>query len=144
MIDRREEIVPGKHYDVVVIGSGVGGYTAAIRAGQLGLKTACVSCIWREDAGRNSSGGSPTICAIGAQPLDRIEAADGLQFASIEYRSIFFTFYWNYWNGTKLGAVNENLNSQNNHSAKLEVGYGNEVRSDKRERVRDRPCKLGR
>jgi dihydrolipoamide dehydrogenase len=29
-------------YDVVVIGSGVGGYTAAIRAGQLGLKTACV------------------------------------------------------------------------------------------------------
>src|SRR5271163_3417411 len=30
------------NYDVVVIGSGVGGYTAAIRAGQLGLKTACV------------------------------------------------------------------------------------------------------
>jgi pyruvate/2-oxoglutarate dehydrogenase complex dihydrolipoamide dehydrogenase (E3) component len=29
-------------YDVVVVGSGVGGYTAAIRAGQLGLKTACV------------------------------------------------------------------------------------------------------
>ena len=30
------------NYDVVVIGSGAGGYTAAIRAGQLGLKTACV------------------------------------------------------------------------------------------------------
>jgi dihydrolipoamide dehydrogenase len=29
-------------YEVVVIGSGVGGYTAAIRAGQLGLRTACV------------------------------------------------------------------------------------------------------
>jgi len=29
-------------YDVVVIGSGVSGYTAANRAGQLGLKTACV------------------------------------------------------------------------------------------------------
>jgi dihydrolipoyl dehydrogenase len=29
------------HYDVVVIGSGVGGYSAAIRAGQLGLRTAC-------------------------------------------------------------------------------------------------------
>ena len=29
-------------YDVVVIGSGVGGYTAAIRAGQLGPKTGCV------------------------------------------------------------------------------------------------------
>ncbi|PZV40109.1 dihydrolipoyl dehydrogenase [Mesorhizobium kowhaii] len=30
------------NYDLVVIGSGVGGYTAANRAGQLGLKTACV------------------------------------------------------------------------------------------------------
>ncbi len=29
-------------YDVVIIGSGPGGYVAAIRAGQLGLKTACV------------------------------------------------------------------------------------------------------
>jgi dihydrolipoamide dehydrogenase len=29
-------------FDVIVIGSGPGGYVAAIRAGQLGLKTACV------------------------------------------------------------------------------------------------------
>jgi dihydrolipoamide dehydrogenase len=29
-------------YDLVVIGSGPGGYTAAIRAGQLGMRTACV------------------------------------------------------------------------------------------------------
>jgi dihydrolipoamide dehydrogenase len=29
-------------YDVIVIGSGPGGYVAAIRAGQLGLRTACV------------------------------------------------------------------------------------------------------
>ena len=29
-------------YDVVVIGGGPGGYVAAIKAGQLGLKTACV------------------------------------------------------------------------------------------------------
>ncbi|MEO0673891.1 MAG: FAD-dependent oxidoreductase, partial [Pseudomonadota bacterium] len=28
-------------YDVVIIGGGPGGYNAAIRAGQLGLKTAC-------------------------------------------------------------------------------------------------------
>lgn len=31
-----------KQYDVVVIGAGPGGYVAAIRAAQLGLKTACI------------------------------------------------------------------------------------------------------
>jgi dihydrolipoamide dehydrogenase len=31
-----------KNYDVAVIGSGPGGYVAAIRASQLGLKTACI------------------------------------------------------------------------------------------------------
>src|SRR5512144_3221874 len=31
-----------EHYDVVVIGGGPGGYVAAIRAAQLGLRTACV------------------------------------------------------------------------------------------------------
>ncbi len=30
------------HYDLIVIGSGPGGYVGAIRAGQLGLKTACI------------------------------------------------------------------------------------------------------
>src|ERR1700677_2266503 len=30
------------NYDLIVIGAGPGGYTAAIRAAQLGLKTACV------------------------------------------------------------------------------------------------------
>ena len=29
-------------YDLIVIGAGPGGYVAAIRAAQLGLKTACV------------------------------------------------------------------------------------------------------
>ena len=31
-----------KHFDVVVIGSGPGGYVGAIRAAQLGYKTACI------------------------------------------------------------------------------------------------------
>src|SRR5437764_12250305 len=31
-----------ERYDVVVIGAGPGGYVAAIRAAQLGMKTACI------------------------------------------------------------------------------------------------------
>ena len=34
--------MPDKSYDVIVVGGGPGGYTAAIRAAQLGLETACV------------------------------------------------------------------------------------------------------
>ena len=46
-------------YDVVVIGAGPGGYVAAIRAAQLGLKTACVE-------GRGTLGG--TCLNIGCIP----------------------------------------------------------------------------
>jgi len=31
-----------EHYDVIVIGSGPGGYVSAIRCSQLGLKTLCI------------------------------------------------------------------------------------------------------
>ena len=31
-----------KHYDLIVIGSGPGGYVGAVRAAQLGMKTACI------------------------------------------------------------------------------------------------------
>jgi dihydrolipoamide dehydrogenase len=46
-------------YDVVIIGAGPGGYVAAIRAAQLGLRTACVE-------GRDSLGG--TCLNIGCIP----------------------------------------------------------------------------
>lgn len=39
---RRGYATASEEYDVVVIGAGPGGYVAAIKAGQAGLKTACV------------------------------------------------------------------------------------------------------
>ena len=40
--DRRPFFLMAEHdYDVLVIGAGPGGYVAAIRAAQLGLRTAC-------------------------------------------------------------------------------------------------------
>ena len=48
-----------ERYDVVIIGAGPGGYVAAIRAAQLGLRTACVES-------RGSLGG--TCLNIGCIP----------------------------------------------------------------------------
>ncbi len=52
-------------YDVIVIGSGPGGYVAAIRAAQLGLKTACVEK-WANEAGKTVNGG--TCLNVGCIP----------------------------------------------------------------------------
>src|SRR5438067_4268331 len=46
-------------FDVVVIGGGPGGYIAAIRAAQLGLKTACIDD-WRGTDGKPALGGTCT------------------------------------------------------------------------------------
>lgn len=51
-------------YDVVVIGGGPAGYVAAIRAGQLGLKTACIDAF--ERGGKASLGG--TCLNVGCIP----------------------------------------------------------------------------
>ncbi|MEO5597646.1 MAG: FAD-dependent oxidoreductase, partial [Novosphingobium sp.] len=50
---------PTYDYDVLIIGAGPGGYVAAIRAAQLGLKTACVE-------GRETLGG--TCLNVGCIP----------------------------------------------------------------------------
>ena len=54
-----------KEYDVVVIGAGPGGYVAAIRCAQLGLKTACVD-EWLGPDGKASFGG--TCLNVGCIP----------------------------------------------------------------------------
>lgn len=71
-------------YDVIVIGGGPGGYNAAIRAGQLGLKVACVE-------GRETLGG--TCLNVGCMPSKALlhaselyEAAAGGEFANLGIR----------------------------------------------------------
>lgn len=69
------------NYDVVILGGGPGGYNAAIRAGQLGLKAACVE-------GRATLGG--TCLNVGCMPSKALlhaselyEAATGKEFANL-------------------------------------------------------------
>ncbi len=48
-----------KQFDVVVIGAGPGGYIAAIRASQLGMKVACIDA-WHNSEGKPAPGGTCT------------------------------------------------------------------------------------
>ena len=48
-----------KHFDVIVIGGGPGGYIAAIRAAQLGFQTACID-EWKNGEGGPALGGTCT------------------------------------------------------------------------------------
>jgi len=54
-----------KSFDVAVIGAGPGGYTAAIRAAQLGLNTVCIDD-WKNSKGKASLGG--TCLNVGCIP----------------------------------------------------------------------------
>lgn len=53
------------NFDVVVVGAGPGGYVAAIRAAQLGLRTACVDA-WLDARGKPALGG--TCLNVGCIP----------------------------------------------------------------------------
>ena len=55
----------GQQFDVVVIGAGPGGYIAAIRCAQLGMKTACIES-WKNPAGEPALGG--TCLNVGCIP----------------------------------------------------------------------------
>ncbi|MGA0891206.1 MAG: FAD-dependent oxidoreductase, partial [Burkholderiaceae bacterium] len=59
-------------FDVVVIGSGPAGYIAAVRAAQLGLKTACVEK-WRNPNGEMALGG--TCLNVGCIPSKALLAS---------------------------------------------------------------------
>ena len=78
-------------FDVVVIGSGPAGYVAAIRAAQLGLKTACIEK-WKNTDGKGVNGG--TCLNVGCIPshlhistVDRFHIVAGISF-SIGYRFV--------------------------------------------------------
>lgn len=68
-------------YDVVVIGSGPAGYIAAVRAAQLGLKTACVEK-WRNPNGEMALGG--TCLNVGCIPSKALLASSE-EFEKIQY-----------------------------------------------------------
>ena len=64
-------------FDVVVIGAGPGGYIAAIRAAQLGLKTACIEG-WKNAKGELALGGTAVAVA-------RTEVTDGDSLLNIGF-----------------------------------------------------------
>ncbi len=59
-------------FDVVVIGAGPGGYIAAVRAAQLGLKTACIEG-WKNAKGELALGG--TCLNVGCIPSKALLAS---------------------------------------------------------------------
>lgn len=78
-------------YDVVIIGGGPGGYNAAIRAGQLGLKAACIEM-------RDTLGG--TCLNVGCMPSKALlHASELFEAASKEFPAL----------GIEVGAPKLNL-----------------------------------
>jgi len=80
-------------YDVIVIGAGPGGYVAAIRAAQLGMKVACVEKYTGKD-GKQALGG--TCLNVGCIPSKALldsswkfhEAQEGFDIHGIETKGL--------------------------------------------------------
>lgn len=88
-------------FDLVVIGGGPGGYVAAIRAAQLGLKTACVEM-------RDTLGG--TCLNVGCIP------SKALLTSSEKYHEAMHSLATH---GVKLGSVTLDLNAMMAHKNKV-------------------------
>ncbi len=74
-------------YDVIVIGAGPGGYVAAIKAAQLGLKTACVESWTSEDGKSQVLGG--TCLNVGCIPSKALlEVTHKFEETSHDYESM--------------------------------------------------------
>jgi dihydrolipoamide dehydrogenase len=70
-------------FDVAVIGAGPGGYVAAIRAAQLGFKTACIDD-WKNDKGKPSLGG--TCLNVGCIPSKALlESSENFERAAHKF-----------------------------------------------------------
>ena len=90
-----------EEYDVVVIGSGPGGYVAAIRAAQLGLKTACVEK-------RETLGG--TCLNVGCIPSKALLHSSELYAEALNGMNA---------HGITLGAVDLDLGAMQDHKGKV-------------------------
>ena len=70
-------------FDVIVIGAGPGGYIAAIRAAQLGLRTACID-EWKNAAGGPAPGG--TCTNVGCIPSKALlQSSEHYEQASLHF-----------------------------------------------------------
>jgi dihydrolipoamide dehydrogenase len=93
--------MPDSTYDFVVIGSGPGGYVCAIRAAQLGFKTACIEK-------RETLGG--TCLNIGCIPSKALLAASEKYEEAREHLGAF---------GVKVGEVSLDLAAMQGHKDKV-------------------------
>lgn len=90
-----------REFDVVVIGAGPGGYVAAIRAAQLGMKVACV------DKGKTLGGTCLNVGCIPSKAL--LQSSEDYEFVSKEAKAL----------GIEVGQVSYNFDQMMDRKAKV-------------------------